>query len=189
MGATTSPDASTFLVWFPCENIARWQLTRGWRAFRRTARTQRLRVQCASAGRLSPSRLARPAASVYRVQRASAGCFRNVLRTTEHGVNNFRRVPFSWVTSRARKKGDKKRMCHGRDTYAPVSPHYIFYRLTVPFKWVIDYLAIAPTITLKAIDPAQSASSLENGARCSATRPGHLREKKCLRCTRRHIVD
>src|SRR3990172_2510885 len=62
--------------WFPCENLARRPSPKvkhfglsepgGWRAC-----GQRLRVPC-----------------------ASAGCFRNVLRTTEHGVKNFRRVPF-----------------------------------------------------------------------------------------------
>jgi hypothetical protein len=77
--------------WFPCENLARRPSPKvkhfglsepgGWRAC-----GQRLRVPC-----------------------ASAGCFRNVLRTTEHVLKEFSAgCPALGHLSWARKKGDEK---------------------------------------------------------------------------------
>ena len=61
--------------WFPCENLAG----------RPSPRVKHFGLS-EPEGRACGQRL--------RVHSASAGCFRNVPRTTEHGVKNFRRVPF-----------------------------------------------------------------------------------------------
>jgi len=46
----------------------------------------------------------------FRMSEARRASFRNVPRTTEHAVKNFRRVPFLGATFlRASKKGDKRK--------------------------------------------------------------------------------